>query len=219
PEKTKQKVHYILDNFYKNSPDGLIGNEDCGQMSAWYILSSMGIYAVTPGEIGWQTTEPYFDEIKINFEDGTSQTITKKTPQAELQNLGFASVPMLIQKDPEEIVTVPYFKFKNRSFAEEMTVEIKSLNPEDKIQYLIEEEGNSDGKEIAKDYTKPILIKKSATIKAYVLKGETRSKTVSAQFHKRPHDYSIQIKSKVHPLYTADTPEALLDGIKGTENW
>ena len=219
PEKTKQKVHYILDNFYKNSPDGLIGNEDCGQMSAWYVLSSMGIYAVTPGEMGWQTTEPYFDEIKINFEDGTSQTITKKTPQAELQNLGFASVPMLIQKDPEEIVTVPYFKFKNRSFAEEMTVEIKSLNPEDKIQYLIEEEGNSDGKEIAKDYTKPILIKKSATIKAYVLKGETRSKTVSAQFHKRPHDYSIQIKSKVHPLYTADTPEALLDGIKGTENW
>src|SRR5690606_18421545 len=168
-----------------------------------------------------QTTEPYFDEIKINFEDGTSQTITKKTPQAELQNLGFGNVPMLIQKDPQEIITVPYFKFKNRSFAEEMTVEIKSLNPEDKIQYLIEEDGsdNSNGKEIAKDYSKPILIKKSATIKAFVVKGENQSKTVSAHFHKRPHNYSIQIKSKVHPLYTADTPEALLDGIKGTENW
>jgi predicted alpha-1,2-mannosidase len=44
PEKTKEKVHYILDNFYTNTPDGLIGNEDCGQMSAWYVLSAMGIY-------------------------------------------------------------------------------------------------------------------------------------------------------------------------------
>ncbi|RTZ50456.1 hypothetical protein EJ377_04800 [Chryseobacterium arthrosphaerae] len=35
------KIKYILDNFYKNTPNGLIGNEDCGQMSAWYILSAM----------------------------------------------------------------------------------------------------------------------------------------------------------------------------------
>jgi predicted alpha-1,2-mannosidase len=48
PEKTNEKVKYILDNFYTNTPDGLIGNEDCGQMSAWYVLSSMGIYQVTP---------------------------------------------------------------------------------------------------------------------------------------------------------------------------
>src|SRR5690606_24729179 len=210
PEKTKQKVHYILDNFYKNSPDGLIGNEDCGQMSAWYILSSMGIYAVTPGEMGWQTTEPYFDEIKINFEDGTSQTITKKTPQAELQNLGFASVPMLIQKDPQAIVTVPYFKFKNRSFAEEMTVEIKSLNPSDEIYYMEEFSG---GEPIWLLYKNPIKVSHTSKIISHVKHNNQTSKTVSAQFYKRPHDYSIQIKSKVHPLYTADTPEALLDGI------
>jgi predicted alpha-1,2-mannosidase len=49
PEKTKEKVHYILEKFYTNTPDGLIGNEDCGQMSAWYVLSSLGFYAVTPG--------------------------------------------------------------------------------------------------------------------------------------------------------------------------
>jgi putative alpha-1,2-mannosidase len=53
PEKATEKVHYILDNFYKNAPDGLIGNEDCGQMR-WYVLSSMGIYQVTPGS-DWQT--------------------------------------------------------------------------------------------------------------------------------------------------------------------
>src|SRR5690606_2501278 len=56
-------------------------------------------------------------------------------------------------------------------------------------------------------------------IVAYIQNSKNYSKPVSAQFYKRPHNYSIQIKSKVHPLYTADTPEALLDGIKGTENW
>ena len=54
-------------------------------MSAWYILSSMGIYSVTPGLPEWQTTTPYFDEIKIHLEDGTTTTITKNTGKAELR--------------------------------------------------------------------------------------------------------------------------------------
>src|SRR5690606_4336197 len=186
---------YILDNFYKNSPDGLIGNEDCGQMSDWNVLSSMGTYAVTPGEIGWKTTEPYFDEIKINFEDGSSQTITKKTPQAELQNLGFGNVPMLIQKEPQEIVMVPYFKFKNRSFAEEMTVEIKSLNPEDTIFYRYEYPKPTHGEPVGwMKYENPLKISSSLWIVAYIQNSKNYSKPVSAQFYKRPHNYSIQIK-------------------------
>jgi len=221
PEKTKEKVHFILDHFYKNSPDGLIGNEDCGQMSAWYVLSSMGIYAVTPGEIGWQTTEPNFEEIKINFEDGTSQTITPKTSFAELQNLGFGNVPMLIPKDPQPIIPVPYFEYENRSFSDKMKVEIKSLNPDDEIYFYTVEYETEDSfgvSELVK-YTEPILINKTTDIVAYIKNGNKKSHQISAQFFKRPNDYSIEIKSKPHPLYTAGGAEALLDGIKGTTNW
>src|SRR5690606_25546219 len=221
PEKTKEKVHFILDNFYKNSPDGLIGNEDCGQMSAWYVLSSMGIYNVTPGQKQWQTVEPYFDEIKINFEDGTSQTITPKTSSAELQNLGFGNVPMLIQKDPQPIVSVPYFEYENRSFSDKMKVEIKSLNPNDEIYFYTVEYETEDSfgvSELVK-YTEPILINKTTDIVAYIKNGNKKSHQISAQFFKRPNDYSIQINSKVHPLYTAGGAEALLDGIEGTTNW
>ena len=218
PEKTKQKIHHILDKFYKNAPDGLIGNEDCGQMSAWYILSSMGLYSVAPGEIGWQVTEPYFDEMKINFEDGTSQIITKKTSFADLQNFGFENVPMLMQKEPKEIITVPYFKFKNRSFSDEMMLEIKSLNSKDEIYYSIQNQGEKTSKDFSL-YKQPFKILKTSTVHSYVKKGEESSKTVSAQFYKRPHNYTVQVKSKVHPLYTADAPEALLDGIMGTTNW
>jgi hypothetical protein len=70
PQKTIQIVHKILNEFYKNSPDGLIGNEDCGQMSAWYVFSAMGMYPVTPGLPMYTLSSPIFDEIKINLENG-----------------------------------------------------------------------------------------------------------------------------------------------------
>ena len=60
PAKTKKYVHDILDNFYSSKPDGLCGNEDCGQMSAWYVLSALGLYEICPGGGLWLHTEPLF---------------------------------------------------------------------------------------------------------------------------------------------------------------
>lgn len=60
PKKTAKYVHYILDNFYTSQPDGLCGNEDCGQMSAWYVLAALGMYEVCPGSDVWVETEPIF---------------------------------------------------------------------------------------------------------------------------------------------------------------
>ena len=48
PWRTQELVHQVCKEFYKNDPDGLIGNEDCGQMSAWFLFSAMGFYPVTP---------------------------------------------------------------------------------------------------------------------------------------------------------------------------
>ena len=52
PWKTQERIHQIVNTMYLNKPDGLCGNDDCGQMSAWYIFSSLGFYPVTPGS-GW----------------------------------------------------------------------------------------------------------------------------------------------------------------------
>ena len=86
-----QKVHYILENFYKNAPDGLIGNEDCGQMSAWYVLSSIGLYKVTPGSTFWETVTPYFENIKIHVENG--KTINIKNEQNIINWISETVVP------------------------------------------------------------------------------------------------------------------------------
>ncbi len=70
PWKTQKIVYKIQTEFYKNTPDGLIGNEDCGQMSAWYVLSAMGFYQVTPGTSFYNLGTPLFEESTINSENG-----------------------------------------------------------------------------------------------------------------------------------------------------
>lgn len=72
PWKTQMYVRKILNEFYNNAPDGLIGNEDCGQMSAWYVLSALGFYSVSPSIQNYDVGTPLFKEAKINLENGKS---------------------------------------------------------------------------------------------------------------------------------------------------
>ncbi len=78
PDKTQKLVNQIKETLYTTKPDGLSGNEDCGQMSAWYVLSAMGFYSVTPGEPYYGIGAPTFEEAKINLEDGNIFTIKAK---------------------------------------------------------------------------------------------------------------------------------------------
>ncbi len=72
PWKTQFRVRQIMVQFYKPEPDGLIGNEDCGQMSAWYVLSAAGFYPVTPGSTVYVIGTPLFPEVRFNLENGRS---------------------------------------------------------------------------------------------------------------------------------------------------
>ncbi len=75
PWKTQAMVHKILYEMYSNKPNGLAGNEDCGQMSAWYVLSAMGFYAVTPGSDIYAIGTPILNEARINLENGKTFVI------------------------------------------------------------------------------------------------------------------------------------------------
>ena len=68
--KTAEKVRYIMKEFYHDNPDGVIGNEDCGQMSAWYVFSSMGFYPVFPASQEYQFGSPLFDKAEIHLKEG-----------------------------------------------------------------------------------------------------------------------------------------------------
>ncbi|BAU53785.1 GH92 family glycosyl hydrolase [Mucilaginibacter gotjawali] len=78
PWKTAEKVRYIMDNFYTTKPDGVIGNEDVGQMSAWYVLSSVGIYEVNPANGTFVFGSPAINRATIRLPKGKQFHIVVK---------------------------------------------------------------------------------------------------------------------------------------------
>ncbi len=75
PYKTQERVRMIMETMYGNKEDGLCGNDDAGQMSAWYIFSSLGFYPVTPGSPNYALGSPLVKEAKIHLSNGKALTI------------------------------------------------------------------------------------------------------------------------------------------------
>lgn len=84
PWRTQELNREIQTTMYSNSPDGLCGNEDCGQMSAWYVFSALGFYPVNPAELKYQFGSPLVKEAKIEVAPG--KYFTMKAPEASLTN-------------------------------------------------------------------------------------------------------------------------------------
>ena len=78
PWKTQERVRMILKNQYHPTPDGLGGNDDCGQMSAWYLFSALGFYPVAPGSEQYQLGSPVIKTATIHLENGKTLTIEAK---------------------------------------------------------------------------------------------------------------------------------------------
>jgi predicted alpha-1,2-mannosidase len=254
PWRTQELVHKINTEFYRNSPDGLIGNEDCGQMSAWFIMSAMGFYPVLPGSGEYVIGSPLFDEVKLYLDNGKSFTIRSSRKSAK--DFYIRSVTMngasysksyldhdAIMKggriefvlssaastwgtskasrphskiSAEPIVAVPFVDVSSNKFREQMTVQLQSIEKEAAIYYRITSDTSASN---ARKYTGPFTISNSSTVHAFASTARGRSAEVAQRFYRIPGDMSIKVLSKVHPMYTAGGPEALIDGIKGTINW
>jgi predicted alpha-1,2-mannosidase len=83
PSKTQYYVDEILHTMYSTNPDGLSGNEDCGQMSAWYVLSALGIYQIAPGNPYYELGRPLMDKATMTFENGNILNITVRDNSKE----------------------------------------------------------------------------------------------------------------------------------------
>lgn len=83
PWKTQEKVRMIIKRMYHSGPDGLGGNDDTGQMSAWYIFTSLGFYPVAPGSADYALGSPLVKKATMNFEKGKTLTITAKNQNAK----------------------------------------------------------------------------------------------------------------------------------------
>ena len=75
PWKTQQRVRMILDEMYSNGADGLCGNDDAGQMSAWYVFSALGFYPVLPGSNKYAIGSPLVEKATLLLDNGKSLVI------------------------------------------------------------------------------------------------------------------------------------------------
>ena len=78
PWETQRITRQLLRTMYSPTPEGICGNEDCGQMSAWFVLSALGLYSVTPGSLEYNLTLPLFDEAAIQLDNGRKLVIRVK---------------------------------------------------------------------------------------------------------------------------------------------
>ena len=80
PRKTQERVHHILNTEYNDTPGGLSGNDDAGQMSAWYVFSAIGFYPVCPGTPYYYIGTPSFDKVTFNLENGKRFVVSAERP-------------------------------------------------------------------------------------------------------------------------------------------
>ncbi|MBL7765011.1 MAG: GH92 family glycosyl hydrolase [Chitinophagaceae bacterium] len=241
-------IKKVIDSFYVNAPDGLIGNEDCGQMSAWFVLNSIGLYPVCPGDGKYSLTCPLFDTIamkvgtgykKIYKQGNTGDHYLSADPyigETEKQFKG-AQIssselngmdPLIIQTaakpvkqmnvDPEQNSGILRFQNPYIANATHTFKESTSLRLQCHDKEATIYYRLNQAKRF-KVYRWPIKLEESASIEFFARHDSLISPIQQGSFFKLPDDRKVILHSVYNPSYTAGGPDALVDGIYGNVNW
>lgn len=249
PHKTQERVHEILTELYKPTPDGISGNEDCGQMSAWYVLSSLGFYSVTPGSNQYIIGTPLFPKATIHLENGNKFTISADS--VSVDNKYIKSVKLNGKKYPfsylnhADIVAGGILHFEMTDTPTKWATKDKHI-PVTEIQehsivsapFIAKGDIAFKGStqvslaSVDKDveiyyslgadfarYEEPFTVSDKAALKTYAQKGDTKSAVITTDFYKIDPKIKIELKTKYANQYNAGGDNALIDGIVGTEDF
>ncbi len=245
--KTADVIDQILFSLYSNSPDGLSGNEDCGQMSSWYVLSAMGLYQIAPGNPYYDFGRPIFSNIVLHLENG-KKTILKtinnskkakyiqkvtwngtelkqsyishqkianggelifymgQTPSENYQN--YKHAPTLSTID-SNFIALPFIVNEKNTFEDSISIILDQTLKDQIIFYSFSPNENW------KEYQRPITLKDSKTIYFYAEKNGIKSSILSQDFILLDTTISIQLLSTFSNQYSAGGENALIDGVKG----
>ena len=248
PWKTEDLVQQIADSFYRATPDGLIGNEDCGQMSAWYVLSAMGFYPVNPVGGEFVFGKPLLKKITINLENGKQFVITASGPirkDTYIQHIYLNNKPykrgyityqdiikggklhysLGIQKryfyridrlphssiTDHKIVINPALDGAKRIFRDSTLISVTTTEPE---QVFIQIDSNKPFR-----YTTPFYLDTTTAMRLWAERDGKMSKVLTAKFYKIPKDKKIIRLTQWHHQYPASGHDALIDGIRGGQDF
>jgi len=253
--KTQELIHRIQNEMYSNKPDGLCGNEDCGQMSAWLVMSAMGFYPVTPGTEVYAIGNPMFEKMTIHLENAKVFTVkanvSKKNiyiQSAKLNGVNYSKsyitqsdimkggeLVFVMDNKPSKtwgvgeenepkssiseylITPLPFIAKGKSTFLKEQTIELGCLEKNASIYYTID--GSIPTKTSSK-YSNPISLNKTTTIKAIACRnGFPDSKTITTTCSMIPEGRSIKNINAYAKQYSAGGDMALIDLIRGGENF
>lgn len=231
-DKLDHVVHQILDDLYSTKPDGLCGNEDCGQMSAWYVMSAMGFYPVIPGSGEYVTVTPLFDRITIHT--GKEDIVINKSDwQPGMFWDGKSFSPRSKTLFPEALRTppAPVFSDWQQCFKDSLFV---TLTARQIVNGDPENHESVDGKSViyytldgrtpdtnSYRYTAPILVNRDITINAVAYNPATGrySPVVSQTLTRFIADKQLRYITKPAPQYSENGPDGLIDRLYGTPNF
>lgn len=247
PAKTQKYIAKILNEQYSEHPDGLSGNEDCGQMSSWYVLSSLGFYPVTPGHDYYTIGTPLFKKAKINLENNNSfiikaQNVSDKNIYVQAAKLNgqeynksFLHHSTILNGGELEFImgNKPSNWGENDIPVSEITqhqivaVPFFTASSQTFVESHTVELGTVDGSDIFyslnnseyKKYDKPIIINKQSVISSYAQKNKIKSKTVTSEYFPRDDSKKIKILSTYANQYAAAGDKTLIDQLRGGNNY
>ena len=249
PHKTQEKVRQIMTELYSNEPNGIPGNEDCGQMSAWYVFSALGFYPVTPGSNEYIIGSPIVKSATINLENGNTFSIN--APKNNRRSYYVNDVTLNGEKleqsyiNHNDIVNGGVLDFSMSRRKAEWGSNDASIPSTEINEYLItlppyisrgdlvfdmsttvEFESIQDEAEIYystggdyEKYTEPVTIDDNTIIKVYAVINGQKSAVLETTFRKKNPDLKVTLHTDYHYQYTAGGNDALADGIIGGEDF
>ena len=245
PHKTQDLVNGILDTLYTDRPDGISGNEDCGQMSAWYVLSAMGLYPALPGSDEMLIVNPAFNVVKISDDFNPRFTIRRKGEGAYISSVNVdgneTNLPILNYQTRSEAMTIDIVSSDTpptfpKIFSVGMNAEtplvsnptirfkgssfrkrakIPLTHPSQNANIYYTLDGSVPNTN-SKAYKNPIKIKRPTTIKTIACDSIGNCSFIEeAQFYKQDNRFSIELFSEYSNQYPANGDQALIDGVHG----
>jgi len=249
PGRSAERIAKILDEFYTGEPDGLIGNEDCGQMSSWYVLSALGLYDAAPTSRQWLVIPPLHERMSVRFEDGRTFT-TRRTGTGATRRVTFNGEPLersFLWHD--EVIGGGELVFElgedtgwgrapdARPGTPAITGPILpapwAAASGDRFRGTLDVSlvsgvagaeiywtDKTDGDPRAgTSYDRPLHLENTTTLRFIAVDGDRSSPVVTARFDKIEHDWKVDVTSIPNGQYTAGGNDALIDGRRGPEDW
>lgn len=194
-DKSFEMTQRIMKEMYKPTPDGLCGNEDCGQMSAWYVLASHNLYSTTPGAKQWVQTGP------------TDSTFL---------SLGIrSSIAPRSRNTSDAILSLPIVSAKSQAFTDSLLITLSHIEPG---AYFSSYFTDADGK-VRELRGKQFYIHSTGTVTTRAIFGEQQSKDINATFYKRNSSLKITLTNQPDPQYTGNAQDALVDELRGSNDF